>query len=140
VPESPSSSAAQAEALVRRWFELIWNQRRLDAIDELASPDGVLHAEGQELRGRAALRRRAAEVHAAFSDIVMKIEDITVHNGVVICRWRATFTHTGPWLGIPPTGKRGVVCASTWIRVEDGWLTEGWDYWEQQLDDVVSQD
>jgi len=41
-------------------------------------------------------------------------------------------THTGEWMGNKPTHQRLEVRGSTWIRVENGLLVEGWDYWEQQ--------
>jgi transcriptional regulator with XRE-family HTH domain len=134
---SPSSSASRPEALVRRFLDELWNQRRYDVIDELATPDCVLHAEGRDLHGRAAIHQRATEVHAALSDIDLRIQELTVVNDLVICRWRATFAVTGVWRGMPPTGKRLIVRASTWIRVAAGWLVEGWDYWDEPLDDVV---
>lgn len=133
------SDSRDAVAMVRRWFDELWNQRRLDVVDELAAPDGVLYAEGREFRGREALRRRAAEVHAACSDIRMEIIEISAHGDVVSCRWRATFLHTGEWLGQPPSNKRLLVNASTWIRVPGRWFTEGWDYWQVQLDDVIAR-
>src|SRR5262245_420036 len=53
VAKSPSSTASHAETLVRRLFQELWNQRKFAAIDELLSPDCVLHAEGRDLHGRA---------------------------------------------------------------------------------------
>ena len=135
--KSATGATHEAEALVRRWFDELWNQGRLEVIDELAAPNCVLYAEGREHRGRAAVRQRAAAVHAAFSDIDVEIQELTVLNDIVICRWSAAITHTGAFLGIPPSGKRLVVRASTWIRFIDGLFTDGWDYWDQPLDDAV---
>ncbi|HVA45377.1 MAG TPA: ester cyclase [Pirellulales bacterium] len=47
-------------------------------------------------------------------------------------RWRVAMTHTGKWMGMPPTGRRVAAHGSTWIRIADGIFVEGWDYWEQQ--------
>ena len=31
--------AQENSALIRRWFEEVWNNGRMEAIDEMASPD-----------------------------------------------------------------------------------------------------
>jgi len=143
--KSTSSHASQAEArasraeiMVRRFFQELWNERKFEAIDELLSPDCVLHAEGRELYGRAAMYRRAEEFFAAFDRFIVEIYDLTVQRDLVICRWLVRMTQTGPWLGLPPTGKRLIVRGSTWIRVADGWLVEGWDYWDEPLEDAIA--
>lgn len=127
-----AAQSAAHEALVRRWWEEVWNRGRLDAIAELLSPDCVLHTEGTVLHGPVELRQRTEALRAAFSDIHIDVEQVTVHDDWVISRWRVGMTHRGPWMGTPPTHKRVEVNGSTWVRVENGLLREGWDYWEQQ--------
>lgn len=134
---TPVASPSQPELMVRRWFQEMWNERRFETIDELLAPDCVLHAEGRDLHGRAAMVRRAEEFFAAFDRFLVEIYDLTVQGDLVICRWLVRMTQTGPWLGLPPTGKRLIVRGSTWIRVADGWLAEGWDYWDEPLEDAI---
>jgi hypothetical protein len=107
---------------VRRFFDELWNQHRLEVIDELLSPDCVLRAEGQERRGRAAAYQRATELFAAFGEFAIDIKDVTAHGDFVICRWRQRLNVQG----------------SSWVRVENGWLTEGRDYWHEPLYGVVA--
>lgn len=124
--------AARHEALVRRWWEEVWNQGRLDAIARMIAPDCVLHAEGLELYGPGELRQWAEGIRAAFSDIHIDVDQVSVHGDWVISRWRVAMTHSGPWRGTPPTGQRISAHGSTWMRVAGDQLAEGWDYWEQQ--------
>jgi transcriptional regulator with XRE-family HTH domain len=134
-----SSPASRAEALVRRFFDELWNQRRFEAIDELLSPDCVLHAEGRELRGRTATYRRAEELFAAFGEFAIDIQDLSSHDDLVVCRWRLRMMQTAIWCGCLPTGQRRIVHGSSWIRVESAWLIEGWDYWHEPLYGVVER-
>jgi predicted ester cyclase len=134
LPSRPSDAAAR----VRRFFAEVWGQSRIETIDELASPDCLLHAEGTIYRGRDALRQRALAVYAAFGRMEMNIQDLTVHGDVVICRWIASFTHSGPFWGIAPTNRRHTIRASTWIRFDDDWLHEGWDYFDQNLIETLT--
>jgi len=138
--EQPTSSIEElpVEGLVVRWFEQLWNQRRLRVIDELAAPGVVWHVEGRRFRGRRSIRRRVSELHAAFSDSEMVIDELSVRDEAVICRWRLAMTHSGPWLGFSATGKRLVAHGCGWFRIEDGLICECWEYWEQQqLSDAI---
>ena len=39
--------AQENSALIRRWFEEVWNKGRMEAIDEMASADVVGHGQAQ---------------------------------------------------------------------------------------------
>ena len=39
--------AQENSALIRRWFEEVWNNGRMEAIDEMASPDVIGHGQAQ---------------------------------------------------------------------------------------------
>ena len=39
--------AQENSALIHRWFEEVWNKGRMEAIDEMASPDAVGHGQAQ---------------------------------------------------------------------------------------------
>ena len=39
--------AQENSALIRRWFEEVWNKGRMEAIDEMASPDAIGHGQAQ---------------------------------------------------------------------------------------------
>ncbi|HUY36165.1 MAG TPA: ester cyclase [Pirellulales bacterium] len=125
-----SAQAIQTEAIVCRWFEEIWNQRRLDVIEELAASDCVLRAEGVEFRGHAAIRRRGEAIQAAFSDVEFVVEQMLSAADMVMSRWRMAATHSGPWMGAPASGERVIMYGASWIRLEGGLLREGWDYWQ----------
>ena len=51
-------SADENIQLMRRWFQEVWNEGRMETIYELLSPDGVAHT-GKGARRRALRSRRA---------------------------------------------------------------------------------
>ena len=55
-------SVSANEQLMRRWFEEVWNQQRVEVIDELLAADALLHGHVPELRGREAFK----QLHATF--------------------------------------------------------------------------
>jgi transcriptional regulator with XRE-family HTH domain len=129
----PPDDITAGAALLRRWFDEVWNHGRLETIDELTTADSVLHADGRVLRGSDAIRQRMEAIRAAFSHIDLNIEHVIVQEDWIVSRWRIAMTHTGPWMGSRPTRRRLEVRGSTWLRKEYGLFMEGWDFWEQQL-------
>lgn len=120
-------------ALARRWFEELWNQRRGELIDELLAADGCCYSAGGVLRGRDAFRQRIYEPFlSAFPDLRVQVDGTVAEGDEVVVRWTATGTHTGPGLGLAPSGRAISLRGMTWIRFEDGRMKEGWDCWDQR--------
>ena len=120
--------------LMRRWFQEVWNDGRMQTVYDLLSPDSV--ARGQrgaeaEIRGPEEFVKFAQEIHGSFSNIQMKVEDVFGAGDQVVLRWSATMIHTGDALGFPASGRtvrsRGITIA----RIVDGKIVEGWDNWDQ---------
>jgi steroid delta-isomerase-like uncharacterized protein len=126
------------ETLLRRWFDEVWNQGRLAAIDELAAADCLLHADGIAFCGPAAIRKRAEAIRAGFNNFHVEIEQVTTQHDLVIARWRMSMTNRGVWMGLPPTKKHFFVYGSTWMRIRNGQISERWDCWDmRQVTDAV---
>ena len=123
--------SSATEALARRWFAGVWNQRRAETIEELLSPEAVNHSDALGvLHGPAAFRERVYEpFRTAFPDVRVEVVETVAAGDVVVARWRATGTHTGPGLGMPPTGRPIDVRGMTWIRYQDGKMVEGHECW-----------
>src|SRR5206468_983036 len=116
-------------AILRRWFEEVWNQGRFETIDELFAADGVAHGLGEpgvEVRGPAAFRPFAERFRATFPDITISIEETIAEGDKVAARWTGTVTHTGDQLGIPATGKQATITGIAIVRVRDGQIVDAW--------------
>jgi steroid delta-isomerase-like uncharacterized protein len=115
--------------LVRRWFEEIWNERNVDAADRLLAPNGTLH--GTEVGGHGVQRLDDFKVMArAFLEAVPDIKfhvDATVEDDEhAAARVTVTGTHSGPGLGMAPTGRSFEITGIVMIQVTDGRTSEGW--------------
>lgn len=136
---------ATNKELARRLYEELWNEHRLEAADELMSPDFVSH-DPQAPTARKGLEgyKHAVRYYLnAFPDIHFTIEDQICEGDTVVTRWTSTATHKGDLAGIPATGQRisnsGIICH----RVKDGKFVESWSNWDvlgmmQQLGAVPS--
>jgi steroid delta-isomerase-like uncharacterized protein len=120
-------------AIVRRWFEEVWNQRRLETIDELFDAEGVAHdlgGQGATVKGPAAFRQAAAFMQSAFGKIAVTIEDIFGVEDRVAVRLTSRMKHTGPLDNHPPTGAEVVVPIVCLVRLRNGKIVEGWNFWD----------
>lgn len=126
--DSPGGEMSQENiAVVRRWFEEVWNQRRAETIAELLTEESVCYLDEGPIRGPAEFRERMhAPFLAAFPDLRVEVEDIIAQGDRVAVRWSATGTHAGEGLGCRPTHEKVTNRGITWICVRDGKLQEGW--------------
>ena len=95
--------------------------------DELLTPGFVYHGPaGMEL-DRSAYVEFMEGLGAAFPDMQMTFEPVVVDGDRVGVHWANGFTHQGPYMGVPPTGK-AMRITGTYIReIRDGRVAEEWD-------------
>lgn len=116
----------QNKQLMRRGIEEVWNGGNLAVVDELIASDYAGHHSGNEASGPQGVKQYFSGLRGAFPDIHFTIEDQIAEGDRVVTRWVARATHTGPFHGIPPTGKPGAVSGITINRVANGKVVEGW--------------
>jgi len=120
--------------LMRRWFNEVWNEGRIESIRELMAPDAIGIGEledGGELRGPADFVPFVERVRSAFPDIKIVVEDAFGAGDKVVLRWTATMTHRGEYLGMAATGKTVRITGMTMTRIAGKQIVEGWDNWDQ---------
>jgi steroid delta-isomerase-like uncharacterized protein len=122
------SSAAQNERLIRRYFEEVWNQGRLEILDELLAPDYVNHTPStpNPPRGPAGLKPIVAAIRAGFPDLRYEIEDVIATEDRVVARVVMSGMHRGDLFGLAPTGRRVRVNQINIERVSNGQIVEHW--------------
>ena len=124
--------SAGNKALVRRWFEEVWNDGRMEAIDDLMDPRCVVHGLGPTaLDGPAGFKPFHASYRDAFPDVKLTIDGIVGEGSIVAARWSGTGTHRGNGLGLPATGRPVTFTGMTFARVENGKIVEGWNVFDQ---------
>ncbi len=116
--------------LGRRWFETVWNQKNRDAIAEMFAPDAVLHEAGEDSTGPEGFYPFFDNMHAMFSDFHLTIEDSIAEGDKICLRWSCQAKHTGPGLGLDPTGITIHVTGLSLLRVGNGMILEGWQNWD----------
>jgi steroid delta-isomerase-like uncharacterized protein len=118
------------KALVRRWFEEVWNRGRAEAIDEMFAEDGVaygLAGDAGSLRGPAAFRPFHRSFREAFPDIEVVVEDVIAEGDKLAARCSVRAKHQGDTLGFRATGRPMEITGMTFARVRDGKIVEAWN-------------
>jgi len=114
--------------IARRYFEEVWNQGKVDVLDELLAPEYINHtpSTGRPPAGPAGLKPIVLAIRRAFPDLHYTIEDVIVTGDAVAIRTTMTGTHEGDFFGIPPTGKKIKVMQIQIERIKDGRIVEHW--------------
>ena len=123
---------AATTALVHRWFEEVLNKGKLEVLDEISARDGVFAATLiPEVRGPDAVKQVVAAVRTAIPDIHYSIVGEPIVQGDrCSCRWTASGTHRGEFVGIAPTGRHFTHVGTSTFRMRGGKIAEcraDWD-------------
>jgi predicted ester cyclase len=117
----------------RRFFEEVWNARRLEVADEIVAPGCITRqlrsTEGpvpSASRGPDALKEHIRSWLAAFPDLTWEIEAVVTQGERVVTWAMARGTHQGHWLGIAPTGRRVAIQCVVLHRFANGQIAEDW--------------
>jgi steroid delta-isomerase-like uncharacterized protein len=119
------------KALVRRWFEEVWNKGRAEAIDEMLATDGIAHGlstdPGTSMLGPAGFKLVHEQFRGAFPDITVVVEDMIAEGDKVAARCSVRGKHTGDHLGVAATNTPVDFTGISIVRIKDGKIVEGWN-------------
>jgi steroid delta-isomerase-like uncharacterized protein len=119
------------KALIRQWFDEVWNTGRESAIDELMANGGLVHGLGEDLVGPAGFKPFHRAFRDAFPDMIVHLDQVIAEGDTVAARWTATGTHRGDGLGFAATGRPVSFTGMVFARIADGKLVEGWNSMDQ---------
>lgn len=117
------------EALVSRIADDIWNRGDLAAVDEVMAADARYQGPHMPdgMGDRESWRRAISMYRAAFPDSHVTYDELFTCGDIVVGRWSATATHTGPLAGMAPTGREIAIGGITIYRIADGKIVEAWE-------------
>ncbi len=118
---------AENKAVVRRFFDEVWNGGKIDVIDEIITPDAVDHNPNPgQPPGSEGVKWLVRAFRAAFPDLHFDVQEQIAEGDKVVSRWVVSGTQQGEFFGIPATGKRVSISGMDIVRVVDGKMTEHW--------------
>jgi len=111
---------------VREIIERIFVHQEDAAIDELIAEDFTPHTFGPMPPGREGLRQGMRRAGAGISDPEFTIHELIAEGDRVAARLTTSARHTGPFMGIEPSGRRYSIDEIHIFRLRDGQLVEHW--------------
>jgi len=96
---------SENKAVVRRMFDEVVNNGRMELIDELFDPAFTSRTPQGDM-DREGFKAFVAAWRGAFPDIRCEVSQLTAEDDRVAWAVRATGTHEGDFQGIPATGRR----------------------------------
>jgi predicted ester cyclase len=114
------------KAIVRRTWEDLFNKGKLATADELIAANFTNHAAPGAAPGPGSFKQLVTMYRAAFPDVQFTIEDLLGDGDKVVVRNTFHGTHTGPFMGIAPTGRHISQEQMHIVRVNDGLIVEHW--------------
>jgi len=119
------------KALIRRWFEEVWNKGREEAIDEMfaegAVANGLSDESGEPLRGPAGFKPFFRRFRDAFPDIQVTVEDTVAEGDKVAARCSVRGRHSSDSLGFAATRRPVEFTGISIVRVSGGKIVEAWN-------------
>ena len=135
-PGMPSATMTPAPAeenlaIAQRYFDEIINQGNLDTIDELMAPNFAFHIPTlpDPVRGPEGMKGFVTGLRGGFPDITFTPDYMIAEGPRVAARYHMTGTHTGDFLGVPPSNKAITDVGSDIFHISDGkfigiWVAE----------------
>jgi len=120
-------SVAQNKALVRRYYEEMWNRWDFALADEMIGEGVIFRGSlGVDVQGRESFKEYMRAVRQAFPDFHNHVEELIAENDRVVARLTYTGTHRGELFGIGATGRRVSYVGVALFRISEGRIVEGW--------------
>lgn len=108
--------------VIRRYFEELFNQGKVELVNDLLHAEYVNHSPGspQLPRGREGVAIVVEALRRALPDLHYQIDDMIVGDDGVAVRATLTGTHRGDLFGLAATGRFVNVTQMTFERFRDG--------------------
>jgi len=117
--------SASNKDVIRRLYQQVWNERKLEVLDQLISKTHALSdtmTVGASV-GPEVYKRNVKRFVTAFPDLHFTVEDYVTEKDKVVASWSVTGTHKGEFIGIAPTARFSIpsrfgtrwACCSKWI-------------------------
>ena len=112
--------------IMERFYEEVITKGNLSFIDEVCATDYVEHDDDAPSPDREGLKLHISMIRQGFPDSQVQVEEILADGDKVAARTTISGTHTGDFMGLPPTGKRIIMSGMDITRFSGGKMVEHW--------------
>jgi len=126
------SVAPAHKLLFGRLYHSVWNERRLEYIDQVIAQTHALGDPTVSGRGVGphAYRRQVERFLAGLPDLRFHVDDTISEGDKLVVYWTITGTHRGEFLGVPPTNRRVSFSGITINQIANEKILESTVIWD----------
>jgi steroid delta-isomerase-like uncharacterized protein len=119
------------KAVLRRWFDEVWNNGRAEVIEELFDENGIAHGLSDDpsnpIKGPSGYRPFYKTFREAFPNLKIVIDDMVAEGDKVAARCSVRGKHEGDFMGRAATQAPVEFTGITIVRIENGKIVEAWN-------------
>jgi steroid delta-isomerase-like uncharacterized protein len=121
------------KAIIRRFYEEVWNKRNLKVVDEIVSPSHALYEPNapDSQVGPRAYKATLNRFFTGMPDVHFTIQDVIAEKNKVVVAWSMSGRHQGEFYGVPATKKKVSVEGITIHHVENGKILDSFASWDR---------
>ena len=122
-------SVEQNKIVVARFFEEVFNNKKIESVDELVAGNVVDHNRiiFAQPTGPGGVAEGIRMLLVAFPDLSAAVERLVGEGDYVVAKVRMAGTNTGPYPRVSePTGRHTEWESMVMLRMEDGKIAELW--------------
>jgi predicted ester cyclase len=113
--------------LVTRFYHRLWNEWDDAAVEDILAANFVFRGSlGDQTTGRDGWRRYRDKIRSGAPDFSNEITDLVVEGHRAAARLLFRGTHSGPLLGLAPTGRRFGYAGAAFFTAAGDRLAEVW--------------
>lgn len=126
--QPPLRNEDQNRKIIQRYYEEVWNQGKLEVLDELLAANYINHTPSvpDPLPGPDGLKPIVSAIRKGFPDLHYEIKDIIVNDSMAVARVIMTGTHQNKLFNLSPTGKKISVNQINIEKIKNGKVIEHW--------------
>jgi len=111
----------------------LWNGGDIAIVDTLYSEDCIYHnADFLDAKGPEEIKEFVKWVYTAYPDFAVTLDEPMKFKDRTVITYKATGTNNGPsGENMPPTGKKMSFNGVSISKIENGKITEEWNYYNQ---------
>ena len=111
------------KAIIRRYYDDLWNAWNLEAAEDLISPEIEFRGSlGITVQGIDGFKGYVATVRSAFPDFHNHVQDLIAEGNKVVARLTYRGTHLGEIFGLAPTGRTIEYPGIGYGKIYEGWV------------------
>lgn len=120
------------KTIVKRFYEEVWNEGKMKAVDAWLSPSHALVDPNttDSMTGPEAYKVVVSRFLRAFSNLKFEVQDMVSEKDKVAASWVISGVHTGEYNGLEPTNRKISVEGISIHQIADGKIMDTYSVWD----------